>query len=100
MDLPADNVIRRPWRVSVSLPAGARLWNVRGVPVAEIPTADGKSVVQAFDAPVPRPFARHSLVRYGAPISREGWDHLVNTRRSQRPPSRPPAGDTGPTEAT
>ena len=86
--LHSNNVIRGPWRVSLTLPPGARLWDVEGIPAAEI-ISGGRLQVLAFDSPIPRPFSRFSVINHGIPIARDAWDQLVNTSRAQRPATRP-----------
>src|SRR6516162_3013511 len=86
------NVIRGPWRVSMRLPRGTRLWNVQGIPVAVIPALDEESLVRAYDSPIPRPFARGSVIRYGTCISSKDWDSLVDQCLAQRPTARPIRG--------
>jgi hypothetical protein len=88
MKAPTANVLRFPGSLRLTLPSGSRLWNVEGVPVAEIPCADGPNVL-AFDSPEPRPFSRFAVAARGRPISRKGWDELVRESRKERPASRP-----------
>lgn len=83
-------LIRFPRQIRMTLPAGSRLWNVEGIPVAEIPSGRQDCAVLAFDAPNPRPFSRSALVSRGKAIARADWDRLVNACRSVRPPSPPP----------
>jgi hypothetical protein len=90
--MDSTNVIRGPWRVSMRLPLGTRFWDVQGVPVAVIPTHDSGSLVRAYDSPLPRPFARGALIRYGAYMSCKAWDSLVDQCLAQRPTVRPIRG--------
>jgi hypothetical protein len=89
---PMDNVIRPPWRLSVSVPPDAQLWDVEGIPVAVIPIGNGGMQVQAFDSPVPRSFSRFSVAQRGRRIAKDRWDSLVNLCRSARPAWSPPLG--------
>jgi hypothetical protein len=87
---PMAKVIRPRWRVSVSVPPEAQLWDVEGIPVAVIPVQGGIPLVQAFDSPIPRPLSRFSVLSRGKPTSRGRWDALVNRCRRERPASGPP----------
>jgi hypothetical protein len=61
-----------------ALPAGSRLWDVEGIPVAEVPTPDGGRGCWAFDYPDRcRWFPFSSLHRNGAGIAPDEWDALV-----------------------
>jgi hypothetical protein len=64
-------------RASATLPAGSTLWDVEGVPAAEIPTPDGGLDTRVFDVPAGRRFPGVSLLRNGAAAKPEDWDNLV-----------------------
>lgn len=67
-------------RVSSKLPKGSRLWEVEGIPVAELPRPEGGMSIRAFD-PEPRPFPSGAVSRKGAAIAPEDWDDLVDSFR-------------------
>jgi hypothetical protein len=63
---------------SATLPAGSRLWDAEGIPVAEIPTPNGGLGCWAFDyADHSRRFPFNAIYRNGAGITPEDWDALV-----------------------
>ena len=60
-----------------ALPAGSKLFDVEGVPVAFVPTPDGGLDSIAFDGP-PRRFPMTSATRNGSPVTPEAFASLIS----------------------
>jgi hypothetical protein len=65
---------------SATLPAGSKLFDVEGTPVARIPTPDGSFSMRAFDrASGPRWYPLGSASRNGVEVTPDAWDALVES---------------------
>lgn len=59
-------------------------WNVAGLPVSALPSADGGLSVQAWDAPEGRPFSLKKATSMGIVISEAEFVELKKTAQAQR----------------
>jgi hypothetical protein len=56
-----------------SFPKGTRLWDIDGIPVAEVRDQDGGSSIRAFGG-APLVSSVDAALREGTPLNPEDWD--------------------------